>query len=334
MSGEAGTQHAGDGRRRGHARRCARAGLALALAVAACGVSACTRAMFNPVSGPPLSEQETHAAHRAVRFGTADGFRLEGWFMPVARDARGTVVFADGAENVRHHIDTVDWLPDAGYNVLLFNYRGYGRSQGEPTMAGFHRDLRAAIRKADAIDALPRERLVVFGQSLGGAVATVTLANLPRGQRIGALVVDSAPSDYRTIVRETLAASWYTWPLQAPLSWLITDSYQAREAAGRLPPVPKLWIANAGDRTVSAHHTVLLYERASAPSALWRIPPRAHMATLDDRPAREAFARWLDRALDTRRAQPPPETRTRSADTASPDGGVERHRATSGTGLR
>ena len=265
----------------------------------------CTGMMFNPVSGPPLSAGDASAPHRTVRFEAADGVALAGWFLP-ADGANGTVVFVDGAENVRRHVDHVDWLPDAGYNVLLFNYRGYGASGGRPSMAGFHRDLRAAIRTADRLDDLPRRRLVVFGQSLGGAVATVTLADGDRGTGLGALVVDSAPRDYRLIVRETLARNWYTWPVHVPLSWLITDEFAADEAAGRLPAIPKLWIANDGDRTVGAHHTVELHERAPEPSALWRIEPRAHMATLDDGAARSAFARWLDRALETRRARPAP----------------------------
>ena len=287
----------------------------LALVGAALALAGCTRAMFNPASGPPLTTRDSAAAHRELVFETADGLRLGAWFLPGGPDARGTVVFLDGAENIRHHIDHVDWLPAAGYNVFLFNYRGYGRSQGEPSMGGFHRDLRAAMRTADALDGLPRTRLVVFGQSLGGAVATVTLADLPAAQRdIGAIVIDSAPADYRRIVRETLAASWYTWPLQWPLSRLITDAYRPDRAAARLPAIPKLWIVNDGDATVGSHHTELLHERAPAPKALWRIRPRAHMATLDDPAARAAFARWLGRALDTRRARPAPRARLRAAD--------------------
>lgn len=276
----------------------------------------CTGMMFNPVAGPPLASEDSEVRHRAVRFEACDGVGLAGWFLPAVATGRasGTVVFLDGAENVRRHVDHIDWLPAAGYNVLLFNYRGYGGSGGEPSLAGFHRDLRAAIATADRLDGLPRARLVVFGQSLGGAVATVALARSEGAADLGALVVDSAPRDYRQIVRETLAESWYTWPLHVPLSWLITDDFAADEAVERLPAIPKLWIANGGDRSVGSHHTVALHERAPGPSALWRIAPRPHMATLDDPGARAAFARWLDRALDTRRARPAPASGAQAGD--------------------
>lgn len=294
---------------------------AAAVVVAMLTLTGCTRMMFSPVSGPTLQREDAPVDHRYVRFETADDETLEGWFLPTD-DPIGTVAFADGAENVRRHIDTVAWLPRYGYNVLLFNYRGYGGSSGTHNMAGFHRDLRAAVRAAARMDALARDRLVVFGQSLGGAIATVVASRLPPSARPGALVVDSAPADYRQVVRETLRAHWLTWPLHVPLSWLVTDGFEAEHAAADLPPIPKLWVSNPGDGTVAAHHTERLYRQASEPSALWRIPPSEHLATLDRRPARRAFADWLERAVIDRRARPAPDPAYDAAQ-AKPAGGID-----------
>ena len=272
--------------------------------------SGCTNVLFNPSPGLPLKVNSPPVEHLDVRFVAADGIELHGWFLP-AEEARGTVVFADGAENVRHHVDNVSWLADRGYNVFLFNYRGYGDSAGEPSLPGLHRDMRAALHAADAADGLGRDRLVVFGQSLGGAVATVTLAQLHWADEIGALVVDSAPSGYRRIVREKLDGFWLSWPVQVPLSWLITDGFSPHEAAPDLPAIPKLWIANRGDTTVPPHHVEQLRDRAPEPNALWYIEPRVHMATFDVPQAREAFLAWLDRALATGSAHPAPSVTTR-----------------------
>lgn len=276
-------------------------------------LTGCTSALFSPVRGPTLQSEQAPVDHRYVRFDTADDVTLEGWYLE-ADDAAGTVAFADGAENARHHVETVAWLPRHGYNVLLFNYRGYGGSEGTQSMAGFHRDLRAAVVEAARLDALARDRVVVFGQSLGGSIATVVTSQLPASTQPGALVVDSAPTDYRRVVRETLSDSWLTWPLQVPLSWLVTDRFEAETAAAELPSIPKLWISNPGDETVGPHHTERLYRRAPEPSALWRIRAREHIATLDRRPARRAFVEWLDRAVIGRRARPPPEPEHYAAD--------------------
>ncbi len=279
----------------------------------ALALTACTSALFSPVRGPTLQDTDGGVDHRYVRFETADDVTLEGWFLQ-AENPVGTIVFADGAENARHHIDTVAWLPRHGYNVLLFNYRGYGGSGGMHSMAGFHRDLRAAVGEAGRLDALARGRVVVFGQSLGGAIATVVTSRLPPEARPGVLVVDSAPANYRRVVREKLSASWLTWPLHVPLSWLVTDAFAAEAAVADLPRLPTLWISNPGDQTVAAHHTRRLYRRAPEPSAHWRIRAREHIATLDRRPARRAFADWLDRAVIDRRARPAPEPAHYAAD--------------------
>ncbi len=275
-------------------------------------LTGCTNALFSPVRGPTLRSQDVARDHRYLRFESVDGVTLEGWFLD-DDDAVGTIVFVDGAENVRRHIDTVAWLPRHGYNVLLFNYRGYGGSEGIHSIDGFHRDLRSAMDQAARMDDLERNRLIVFGQSLGGAIATVVTSRLSPGARPGALVVDSAPADYRRVVREVLRESWLTWPLHVPLSWLVTSRFEAEAAAPELPAIPKLWIGNPGDETVPLHHAERLYRRAPEPSVLWRIRPGEHLATLDRRPARRAFANWLERAIVNRRARPAPDPQRHAA---------------------
>ncbi len=262
-------------------------------------LSGCTWTLLNPVSGPPLAEQGIDRAHETLTFNSADGTRLSGCFL-TADQPKGTVVFADGAENVGHHIQAIEWLPEQGYNVLLFNYRSYGASQGEPSLPGFHDDLSAALRAADRIDGLPRSRLVLLGQSMGGSIATVVAANTADSEDWGALIIDSAPSSYRSAVQDNLARYWYTWAFQVPLSLLITPDYAARDAVPQLPSIPKLWIANPGDKTVPPHHVETLYELSTKPKRFWRIESRPHIKTFQSDKTRQRFIAWLDAALASR----------------------------------
>ena len=100
-------------------------------------LGACTSLLFYPQRELVLTPDRVGLAYRDVWFKAADGTRLHGWFLPagmnVVRGEACTVLFLHGnAENISTHIGNVAWLPGKGYNVFLFDYRGYGRSAGEP----------------------------------------------------------------------------------------------------------------------------------------------------------------------------------------------------------
>jgi len=189
-----------------------------------------------------------------------------------------TVLFLHGnAENISTHIASVRWLPERGYNVFLFDYRGYGRSAGEPSLLGLHLDTEAALATVFTMAEVDPDRIVVFGQSLGGTIAITALAQSAYRHRIRALVTEGAFSSYREIAREKLAAFWLTWPLQWPLSLTIDNQYKPREVIGRISPVPVLIIHGLADRVVSPHHAEALYAATDEPKELWLVPGADHI---------------------------------------------------------
>ncbi len=262
-------------------------------------LSGCTdNLVFLPERGLHTDPAAHGIEYRDVRFSASDGVRLHAWYMPATTQARGTVVLAHGnAGNLGSHFPAVAWLREHGYNVFAFDYRGYGLSEGSPAMAGVHRDLVAALDAADRADDLPRARLAVLGQSLGGAVAAVAIARLPGDEAPGALVVDSAPIGYRAVAREVLAEGWITWPLQVPLSWLVTGDYAAIDAVPQLPRIPKLFIGNENDQTIPGRHSQRLCAAAAEPADCWSIAAPGHIATFTVPEIRERLVQWLDDAL-------------------------------------
>ena len=81
-----------------------------------------------------------------VRFKSADGVSLYGWYFRARGPERGTILVCHGnVENMSTHVKLDLWLIDAGYNLFIFDYRGYGNSEGEPDVTGINRDAEAAL---------------------------------------------------------------------------------------------------------------------------------------------------------------------------------------------
>lgn len=274
------------------------------LAVLALLVPSCSRALFFPSPTLRISPAEIGLAYRDVEFASSDGTALHGWFLPAQRIDPGatvpTVVFFHGnAGNVSTHLGGVLWLPAEGFHVFLFDYRGFGHSAGDPDLVSAHRDAVAALRVAAALPEVDSERIVVVGQSLGGAIALDVVAALGEEIPVRALVVDSAPNDFRGIAREKLGAFWLTWALQAPLSWTIPADPSPRAGAKAIAAAGTtalLIISGDRDEIVPVRHAFAL--STAAPGAeLLLVPGAGHIEAFDRTWVRRHVTEFLWRAL-------------------------------------
>ena len=269
-------------------------GLALAL-------GGCTGLIFQPMRELVLTPDQIGLDYREVEFRAADGVRLHGWFLPASAPRRGSVLFLHGnAQNISTHIASVVWLPAEGFDVLLFDYRGYGRSDGRPSLDGLHLDFEAALATLLASPDVDPERVVVLGQSLGAAVAITALATSPQRHKVRALVVEGAFTSYRALAREKLAGFWLTWPLHAPLSLAFDDRYRPIDAIAELAPMPVLIIHGGADRIVPPDHALALYEAAREPKQLWLVPDAGHIQALTTPANRTALVEYLTGTLAER----------------------------------
>lgn len=281
-------------------------------------LSACTSVFFQPMQPWVRTPATVGLDYENLNLQTADGTTVSAWFLPAhgpehppARGtARGTVLFLHGnAQNISTHLASVYWLPERGYNVLLLDYRGYGASQGAPSVAGAQQDIDTALRHLLARPDVDGGRIVLLGQSLGGALGMHYLAQGSQRQHLRAAVIDSAFTGYRDIAREKLRGTWFTWPFSWFLPWLVTGDSSPRDAAPLASPIPLLLIHGDRDQVIPLHHAEQLYEAAREPKALWIVEGAMHIQALDQRPVRDRLVTWLDMQLQARAgealSQPP-----------------------------
>lgn len=233
-----------------------------------------------------------------VAFSSSDGVRLHGWLLRPAGPPRGSIFVLHGnAENISTHVNSVLWLVKEGFAVFIIDYRGYGLSEGTPTIDGVHRDAEAALATLLTLPGVDPQRVAVLGQSLGGAIAIHLVATTPHKKAIRLLVVDSPLADYRLIAREKLGGFFLTWPLQYPLSLLFNDDYSPLRFVGAVAPVPLVIINDEQDPIVPSRHGRLLREAAGPSAELWSTSGLGHVGSFADPALRRALVERLDRAL-------------------------------------
>jgi fermentation-respiration switch protein FrsA (DUF1100 family) len=193
-----------------------------------------------------------------------DGVRLHGWW--IRGDGRRALVFFHGnAGNIADRLDRARILHDRfGFDVFLVDYRGYGRSAGRPSEEGLYRDGRAAYRAA--LDrGFPPERLLLFGESLGSAVAIRTAADRPCAG----------------VVLET---PFLSVPEMARVHYPFVPRFLIRsrfDNGARIPLVeaPKLFLVAQRDEIVPPAHGRRLYDLATGKKQIFVIPGAGHNDT-------------------------------------------------------
>lgn len=151
--------------------------------------------VFFPFATLSQTPAEWGLAYEDVFLNTEDGVRLHGWYLP-HQGSRLTLLFFHGnAGNISHRGASVKIFHQLGLNVFIFDYRGYGKSQGKPDEDGFYKDARAAWRYLTDERGLDQNDIVLFGRSLGGAVA----AKLAAEVHPGGLILESTFSSARDV---------------------------------------------------------------------------------------------------------------------------------------
>ena len=201
-----------------------------------------------------------------VYFDTEDEIRLHGWFFPLKGDAPMILFCHGNAGNISHRLENISLLLDQNLQVFIFDYRGYGKSNGRPSEVGLYRDGLAAYDFLVNIKHMPSERIVLFGRSLGASPAI----EISLKRNVRSIIIESAFTSTKEMAK--------TMFLFKIFSFLLPPNYNNLEKISQVA-VPKLIIHGENDKIVPFPMGQKLFEAAPQPKYFFPIRRAGHNDT-------------------------------------------------------
>jgi len=221
-----------------------------------------------------------------VWFQAADGTKLFGWHVESSASPAVVLWCHGNAGNIINRLDNLAELYRLGLSVFLFDYRGYGRSQGRPSEEGLYQDALGAFAYVTGTRRVRPERIVLFGRSLGAAVAGEVASQLPAA----GLILESAfPSV------EALARFHY---FGLPAHWLVGARFNLADRLKHVS-VPILVIHGDRDETVPIQLGRQVFEAAKAPKSFYLVPGADHndLYLVGGRPYFQRLKRFVEEVI-------------------------------------
>jgi uncharacterized protein len=250
--------------------------------------------LFQPSRDRVLDPRRLGRPVQDVELETEDGVRLHAYFLPAgpagagsaaaaSREAGRALLFLHGnAGEASSRLPNAAALADLGADVLLLDYRGYGQSAGAPSERGVYADARAGLAWLVRERGHPQRRVVVFGRSLGGAVAV----DLARGRALAGLVLESTFSSIADLARSIVGL---------PLPRVLANPFPSDRKIVALR-APVLFLHGDRDRVVPIRYGRALFEAAPQPKRFEVISGAGHDDTVlvGGAPYLERIRRFLD----------------------------------------
>lgn len=248
--------------------------------------------LYHPVREVNYNPGDIGLAYEKIAFKSSDSLKLSGWWVP-AEKARHTILFCHGnGGNIAHRLDSINIFNELGLNCFIFDYRGYGNSQGKPSEEGTYLDARAAYQWVTETRGIRPENVILFGRSLGGAVA----ANLAAQVQARGLILESTFTSY-----PDMGSKFYPY---MPVRLFAAFSYKTIDSVRNIN-VPLLVIHSRTDELVPFEFGLRLYDAANEPKEFLEIFGCHNDGFLFTGDAyTQGLSAWLE-ALEEARAQSP-----------------------------
>lgn len=234
--------------------------------------------MYSPDSSVHYSPEKTGYEEQDIEFLSSDETKLHGWFFKARSAVKGTIVqFHGNGQNLTSHYMTLAWLVDEGYNLFIFDYRGYGKSEGRPTPEGLYKDGMSALDKAWELHSKHAKngQFIVYAQSLGVPVALRSLEDFSNRDKVSLVVADSGFISYKWVFAQTMAKHWLTLPFAFIPLITVSDKYAPRPEKLNMPV---LVIHDQHDPIIKISNSQELYKSLKAKKWFWVTEEGYHIA--------------------------------------------------------
>jgi uncharacterized protein len=210
-----------------------------------------SKLIYHPIKSLKYTPHDIGVEYKDIYLKTADGVKIHGWFLSYAKSKKA-ILFAHGnGGNISHRLSSLNILHNLGFNILIFDYRGYGKSEGSPSESGTYKDVRAAWDYLVTI--FPPENIVLFGRSLGGAVITNLATTLPKNIKPKGIILEST---FTSIPDLASIIYWYL-----PVRMLSRFNYNTLSLINKIT-IPILITHSYEDELIPFSHGKKLYKTA------------------------------------------------------------------------
>ena len=223
--------------------------------------------IFHPTPGVDLRPDQLGIEGQELHLNTEDGVRIHAFFLPAAAASRALLFLHGNAGNASHRLPNAAALAKLGIHVLLLDYRGYGASEGKPSEEGVYADARAGLAHLTGALKIPEKRIVVFGRSLGGAVAVDLIGD----RELAGVILESTFTSAADVVRSRFGSL---------LAGLLRGRFESDAKIGRLR-APLLFFHGDRDEIIDFELGQALFEAAPAPKSFERIAGAGHNDTVE-----------------------------------------------------
>lgn len=242
----------------------------------------CSNLLYYPTRSIYVDMNKLKPLPEEVSFELEKGQSIHGWYFQSQNNLpRSVVVFFHGnGQNRSAHFYSLYWLLKEGHDLAIFDYPGYGQTQGNPSPQNTVKTAMGAINYVRRLK--PGLPLIVYGHSLGGAIAMRAVWELRSDFLPKILVVDSSFLSYQNTARAIMSKSPWTWALQPFSAFLFSDEWAPAQRVSEMAGTKIIVIHSKKDEIIPFAMGKEIFEAASFPKEFWQKEAGGHNESFSD----------------------------------------------------